>query len=573
VVVQSFSGFDGTDRRTNTDYDIDTWVTWAKDTPQPGTIGMSRVIDATGAVVQEHVPYVGGVVCSRYDPGNPHADATGLVKLPGCRGAVSATVDQRTASIEVEFDPFYSPHVDGCMFGASMRNQANQTFHVKAMRRNAAGMLEADTELQNELYETCFNNNAATLADPDAPGGARTNIHAGDPTWFSYTRTRGPTAAGSNFSLGAGTLFHPLAQCEEAGAPKAGSPIDQPNVFVPATDAEVPVGTGQFDPRRIANAQTLCLTGNRDFENDFLNGNAQVFTNELAAVSFNLQTFLTISSCNDISGDDNLSEQECFNPLRPYAAGRCSLSAPHYCRNVKGFLGVAGLSRNDPRAGGNASFGRRDFIWHSGGELALKYQRRNVFGISADFAEDVTKTNWGVEFTWIGETPWGDNNSLSNTTLSDSFNLTISIDRPTFINFLNANRTFFFNTQWFFNYIPEHTSGFTQFNSPFNVLFTFAVFTGYYQDRFLPQIITVYDFGSGSGGFLPQLQYRFTEAFSVTFGVSFFIGKSEFVPMPVRGFAPDANRAGPNAYNDGVTRLLSLISRRDEAWMRLRWTF
>ena len=91
--------------------------------------------------------------------------------------------------------------------------------------------------------------------------------------------------------------------------------------------------------------------------------------------------------------------------------------------------------------------------------------------------------------------------------------------------------------------------------------------------RDLEQLITVYDFGSGSGGFLPQLQYRFTEAFSVTFGVTFFIGKSEFVPMPVRGFAPDFNRAGPNAYNDGVTRLLSLISRRDEAWMRLRWTF
>ena len=41
----------------------------------------------------------------------------------------------------------------------------------------------------------------------------------------------------------------------------------------------------------------------------------------------------------------------------------------------------------------------------------------------------------------------------------------------------------------------------------------------------------------------------------------------------VRGFAPDANRAGANAYQDGVTRLLALISRRDEMWMRLRWTF
>ena len=78
---------------------------------------------------------------------------------------------------------------------------------------------------------------------------------------------------------------------------------------------------------------------------------------------------------------------------------------------------------------------------------------------------------------------------------------------------------------------------------------------------------------SPSGGFLPQLSYRFTDAFSVTFGVSFFIGRDEFVPMPVRAFAPSANRAGPNKYQDGVNRLLAQIMRRDEAFMRLRWTF
>ena len=123
------------------------------------------------------------------------------------------------------------------------------------------------------------------------------------------------------------------------------------------------------------------------------------------------------------------------------------------------------------------------------------------------------------------------------------------MDRPTFVNFLNANRTFFINSQWFFNYLPGHTKGFTTFGSPFNVLFTFAVFTGYYQDRLLPQLVTVYDFGSKSGGFLPQLGYRFTEAFSVTFGVSFFIGKGEYVPMAVRGFSPRVNRgAGPHKF-------------------------
>ncbi|MBW2267819.1 MAG: hypothetical protein JRH16_04520 [Deltaproteobacteria bacterium] len=584
VVVQSFSGFEGTHGRTNTDYDIDTWVTWAKDTPQPGTIGLSRVIDEFGEVIQEHKPFGGGVVCSRYAPGSRYADSSGLVKLPGCRGAVSATVDKSTLSIEVEFEPFYSPHVDGCVFGHSMTSDGGtgDTYYVQAMRRNAAGELEKDVELQNELYESCFNNGDEMLTDPDAPGGQRKNIHYGDgqadPTWFSYTRRRDHTSPfRTRLSWGAGHLFHPVAQCEEAGAgfvpgdhPWNSGWRDSDGDFHPtAPDPDDPT---TLESRMISDSHNLCRTLNRDYEDDFLDGNAQVFRNELAAVSYNLQLFLAVSSCNIVSGDDP-ENPECFNQNAPWAPDRCSLSTPHYCRNVKGFLGVAGVSRNDPRAGGNAAFGRRDFIWHSGGEVALRYKRRNVFGFSMDFAEDVTKTNWGMEFTWIGKTPWADNNSMSNTTGSDTFNLTISVDRPTFINFLNANRTFFFNTQWFFNYIPEHGNGFTTFKNPFNVLFTVAMFTGYYQDRFLPQIITVYDFGSRSAGILPQLQYRFTEAFSVTFGVSFFLGRSEYVPMPVRGFAPDSNRAGPNAYKDGVTRLLSLISRRDEMWMRLRWTF
>ena len=189
-----------------------------------------------------------------------------------------------------------------------------------------------------------------------------------------------------------------------------------------------------------------------------------------------------------------------------------------------------------------------------------------------DFAEDVTKTNWGMEFTWMGDVPVLDNDKFDNTTDSQTFNLTVSVDRPTFINFLNANRTFFMNSQWFFQYLPDYEDSFTG-NGPLNVLFTFAVFTGYYQDRLLPQFVSVYDFGSRSGGILPSIGYRFTEAFSVTMGVQLFFGRGEFTDMPITGFAPKTNRAGSNAYRDGTENLLSLVRRRDEAFLRVRWTF
>ena len=283
--------------------------------------------------------------------------------------------------------------------------------------------------------------------------------------------------------------------------------------------------------------------------------------------------FLMVTSCNSASGGDDLADPDCFDPELAWDTTRCSMSTPQFCRNVKSFLALGATNRNHVLAGGNERFGRRDFIWHSGGEAVLRYARRNVFGFSMDFAEDVSKTNWGLEFTWFGDMPFMNNNSWDAITDSQTLNLTVSIDRPTFINFLNANRTFFFNTQWFFQYLLDYDKGFASTTGPFNVLFTFAFFTGYFQDRLLPQMVTVYDFRSQSGGFLPSIQYRFNERFSVTFGISYFIGRGQYVPMPVRGLAPVTNRAGGHAYEDGTEFFISNIRHRDEAYLRIRWTF
>jgi hypothetical protein len=255
----------------------------------------------------------------------------------------------------------------------------------------------------------------------------------------------------------------------------------------------------------------------------------------------------------------------------PWTLGRCSFNQPQFCRAVKAFMGLAGVQRNVVRAGGNGIYGRRTLLWHSGGEIVLNYTKRNVFGFSMDFAEDRTKSNWGVEFTWIESVPFFDANEFDNFHHVDTFNLTVSADRPTFINFLNANRTFFFNTQWFFQYIAGHKSGMSS-NGPFNALFTFAVITGYFQDRLNPSLITIYDFNSRSGGVLPSIQYRFTEAFSVAWGIGFFFGRTQLTDMSVNGFG-FGNRAGQNAYKDTTEQFISAVRKRDEVWLRVRWTF
>ena len=251
---------------------------------------------------------------------------------------------------------------------------------------------------------------------------------------------------------------------------------------------------------------------------------------------------------------------------------RCTFITPQYCSIVQALSGIAGQKRNVVRAGGNENFGRRTMQWQSGSEIYLAYNRRNVLGFSMDFAEDVTKSNWSMEFTWIEGIPFTDSDSYDLVTEADDFNLTVSVDRPTFINFLNANRTFFFNSQWFFQYRKGYRDSFTAIG-PWNVLATFAVFTGYFQDRLNPTLVFVWDFRSSSGGILPQVNYRFSENFSITVGASVFMGEQGLANMGVNTIGPASPRSGPNAYMDGTTPGLSVVRDRDEVFMTLRYTF
>ena len=187
----------------------------------------------------------------------------------------------------------------------------------------------------------------------------------------------------------------------------------------------------------------------------------QPFKSEVAAASWNfLQLLILFSSDDENDGFNKPEDFDEFDPSRPFTPGRCSLATPQFCSAVRSLLGATGVQRNDLRAGGNGKFGRRDFAWHGGSELVLRYPKRNVPGLSVDFAEDWSKTNWGIEATWVESLPVSDRDSENGLTEVDQFNLTISVDRPTFVNFLNANRTFFFNWQLFMRYVPQYSESF-----------------------------------------------------------------------------------------------------------------
>jgi hypothetical protein len=297
----------------------------------------------------------------------------------------------------------------------------------------------------------------------------------------------------------------------------------------------------------------------------------QTFRSEMAALSFNAVMGLVALSTPDTSDGDptpTLSEFDSANPMR---RDGCSFVVPHLCGNVSAFDTITGVQRNNVRAAGNGRFGRRDFLWHGGQDLVLRYQKRNVLGLSADFAEDITKTNWGVEFTWIPGLPTGNNDEIDGNSETNQLNLTVAIDRPTFVNFLNANRTFFVTTQWFFQYLDGYQKGMPG-TGPYNVLAILNVSTGYFQDRLIPDVTFVYDVQSNSGAVLTSLDYRFTENFSAGFGIAAFAGRFQERTAALTPVSLD-NRVGKGSYKAHVQNGLSVIEERDEFFLRVRYTF
>jgi hypothetical protein len=291
----------------------------------------------------------------------------------------------------------------------------------------------------------------------------------------------------------------------------------------------------------------------------------QVWASEMAIASWN---FMMLAA--SLGAQDGAISRTTLDRNQPLAIGRCSFRQPQYCAFVSGLNAQARNTHSSIKAGGNGKFGRRNLVWQSVGDLALSYQKRNILGFSMDFAEDTTKSSWGVEFTHVNDALAADNGEIDGLQDVDEYNLTLSVDRPTFINFLNANRTFFINSQLFTSYLQGYEKTMLR-DGPWTFLALLNVSTGYFQDRFLVSSAVVYDLRSNSGAFLPSVQYRFTENFSVTLGAAVLAGHWERREMGVNQFsAQSENNLDDTIFvENGISPARDL----DNFFLRLRYTY
>ncbi|NNL68251.1 MAG: hypothetical protein HKP30_18525, partial [Myxococcales bacterium] len=461
---------------------------------------------------------------------------------------------------------------------------------------------DCDNEITFNAISGACPGAAPSVPLPAQPGGFVTSVAAYDPTRDSpYTFNSG----------GLGGLRDFLTDQQEAllgCGPFYGSDCDRDGVDLFNAEASVvfetwtgqtrgaPVGT------RFVNGRTVMLPGSRgpgDAGYDpRIDGcvrpvgaaldpfgicaaaatlvdpvTLKPFRSELTAVSYNALLFVAAldvrAQADPMFGSE--IDPRCGFPTV------ANPNAPIFCPTIQDFFSVTQTTRPDLRAGGNGQFGRRDFAWAGAGEIILEYDKVNTFGIAVDFSEDVTATNWGMEFTWTASKDFTNSEVPSLRSDSDVLALTVSVDRPTFIRFLNRERTFFFNMQWFVEYIPDHVGkgpddryrGYAV-DGPVTALGVFTFETGYFQDRLQPSATFVYDVGSESGAVVLDVKYRFSSNASVTVGMNHFYGPGGVYTTPIGlGALGESNQSWRSErYNR-----LNAVRERDELFVRFRRTF
>ena len=106
---------------------------------------------------------------------------------------------------------------------------------------------------------------------------------------------------------------------------------------------------------------------------------------------------------------------------------------------------------------------------------------------------------------------------------------------------------------------------------PWTALLLVNANTGYFQDRFLVSAAGVYDFTTASAAFLPSVQYRFTENFSITLGAAVLAGGWASRERGISQFSATSSvNLNDTVY---VENGISPVRDLDNFFIRLRYTF
>lgn len=180
-----------------------------------------------------------------------------------------------------------------------------------------------------------------------------------------------------------------------------------------------------------------------------------------------------------------------------------------------------------------------------GGELTVSpyvpafdihFPRVTLVGASADFYIDPLKSAFRMEAAYTSGEEFADTSKPRLFSESDVLRWVVGWDRPTYIRWLNPNRTFLLSGQIFGQHLLDHETqksvlgeqiGFQDWKSSFIGTFLFQGF--YANDRILPRVITAYDFRARAAVLAPGIDYLISDSLRLIVGANIKLGSGRRV--------------------------------------------
>ena len=195
----------------------------------------------------------------------------------------------------------------------------------------------------------------------------------------------------------------------------------------------------------------------------------------------------------------------------------------------------------------------------------IHFPRVTLVGASADFYVDPIKSAIRVEMAHTSGEEFADTSKSALHSESDVIRWVIGWDRPTYIRWLNPNRTFLLSAQIFGQHILDHKSishpvtgsriGFQDWKNGYIGTFLFQGF--FANDRILPRLILARDFRAKATVLGPGVDYLISDNLRLIFGANIKLGtgrrvaddgrtSNSFPPFTASSEYPDLACAPPN---------------------------
>jgi len=163
----------------------------------------------------------------------------------------------------------------------------------------------------------------------------------------------------------------------------------------------------------------------------------------------------------------------------------------------------------------------------------IYFPRVNLFGASADYYIEALKSSLRVEVAYTSGEEFANTLRPELFSESDVVRWVIGIDRPTFIRFLNPNRSFLFSFQLFGQHLLDHElvstpgglAGMPDWKN--NILATLLIQGGYFSDRLTPTLLMAWDSKAHAFVMGPSISWLFSDHWSMTLGANLKYGRSK----------------------------------------------